>query len=260
MAKNGSLGLPRYSNNKDQQRWVKRKVQTSEFIQVFWRAANRTQRADPPFLRLMIQFGWTNQSKKRPDPEPTRRWRNHLIAVYLKVPGARDEQLEIAISRAFPQISRKKASALLSSKTGVTHYYTPLRTAILNLVSKNPSIIRRALEVVSSKRKDQRAKVQGGAELIEKLGFFKVGRRRRVSPFNGISPTMACLDPNRAFPIMNDQTRTLLRLIQQRHDAAGLLALHDLIGQYGFEIRLSLMHMFTAACSQRLRRIKPEEY
>ena len=107
------------------------------------------------------------------------------------------------------------------------------RSAILKAVSKKPSIIRRAFEIVSSRAKDQRAKVKESADLIEGLGFFRVGRRRRVSPFNGISPTMACLDPNRAFPIMNDQTRTLLRLIEQHHDAAGLLALHDLIGQYG---------------------------
>src|SRR5579859_4946092 len=108
MAKNGSLGLPRYSNNKDQQRWVKSKIRTSDFIQTFWHAANRAHRADPQFLRLMIQFGWTNQSKKHSDPEPTRRWRNRLIAVYLKLPKATDDQLAIAISRSFPQISQKE--------------------------------------------------------------------------------------------------------------------------------------------------------
>lgn len=230
-----SLGLHKYANNADQQRWVKGKIRTSKFIQTFWRAASARQRQDPRFLQLLVRFGWTNKTKGHPDPASTRRWRNRLIAEYLKLPNLTEAQLADAVHKQFPLISRGKAAALLAEDTGVTHYYTPLRTAALNFVRMNSRVLRRALEIVSAKAMNTREKVARAAELIEDIGVFEAGHRQRVSPFNAITPTMACLDPQRRFPIMNDQTRALLHLIGKGHNSDGVVGLHDFIGQYGIK-------------------------
>jgi hypothetical protein len=87
---------------------------------------------------------------------------------------------------------------------------------------------------VNTKAKDTRKKVKQTAEIMEKLGYFKAGKRQ-VSPLNGLTPTVACLDPQRCFPIMNDQTQKLLRAMGKRHDSGGAEALHGLISKYGIK-------------------------
>ena len=159
MARLGSLGLPQYRNDATQQRWVRKKIKSSQFIQALWEAATKSQRRDPHFLCLLVQCGWTNQSKKRIDPEPTRRWRNRQIASFLGLLStSSDQEIASALSRQLRGISQHRATALLASHTGTTHYYTSLRPATLALVRRKSGIVRRVFESVNIKAKDTRNK------------------------------------------------------------------------------------------------------
>ena len=53
------------------------------------------------------------------------------------------------------------------------------------------------------------------------------------SLLNGLSPLLACLDPQRRFPIVNARTAKLLAALGKRPDVEGGVALSRLIGKYG---------------------------
>jgi hypothetical protein len=66
--------------------------------------------------------------------------------------------------------------------------------------------------------------------LITGLGPIRI-RGQRISALNGLTPALACLDPSRRFPIMNDKTRRLLQTIGRGRDSEGAFALSTLIGR-----------------------------
>ena len=230
MAKRSTIGLrlPKYQRTEQQERWVASKRRTANLVQSLWKAASQRQRSDPALLCLLVQCGWTNVGRKR-GSDSTRKWRNHRIADYLKVQYLSDEQLAKVLSSRFGTLSAKKCAALLQSRTGVTDYYKAFRPGTLKYVKKHAAKIALAFRFAYARSKDVDDKVQRVAALIESLGVIPVARRH-ISPFNGLTPTACCLDPQRKVPILNERTRGLLRSIGMNPDTEGMVALTKLIG------------------------------
>ncbi len=227
-SRNG-LRLPIYHRNQDQQRWVASKLRTANLIRSLWSAASPKQRREPAFLCLLVQCGWTNAGGAK-GRESTRKWRNRAIANFLKVAYRSDRQLATDLLSRLPALNSSKALSLLKAHTGITHYYNAFRPATLRFVKQNSEYIEGAFRKVAAAPADRGSKVVRVADLIASLGDIRAAKRR-ISPFNGLTPTLACLDPQRRFPIMNDRTRSLLRFIGERPNAAGVVALYKLIGR-----------------------------
>lgn len=201
-------------------------------IRALWIAAGRQQRRNAAFVWLLVQCGWTNAGPKGKGRESTRRWRNRNIAEFLHISYSSDEQLATALSKALPRLNRATAKRLLRTQTGITHYYNAFRPATGKFVKENAPSIWAAFERVSSMGQPVDKKILDVAAAVENLGQIKAAKRR-VSPFNGLTPVLACLDPQRRFPIMNDRTESLLGCIDENADANGVVALSNLIGRHG---------------------------
>jgi len=118
------------------------------------------------------------------------------------------------------------------SHTGITRYYGSLRGVTITFVHKHSGAIARAFELVSSRRIPAINKVRRVVDSIAGLGEISVNGKK-VSPLNGLTPALACLDPLRKFPIMNRRTQRLLKAIGERQDSEGAVTLSKLIGLYG---------------------------
>ena len=230
----GGLGLPKYQRNKDQQRWVASKRRTGHLIRSLWTAAGQERRRDPAFLCLLVQCGWTNAGRNK-GRESTRRWRNQKIAEYLKVGYHSDEQLADELSYHSKSLTVSKSLSLLKQETGITHYYTAFRPDTLKFVKEHSDSVALAFRRVNAVSASVTDKIREVGTLIESLGNISAAGRY-VSPFNGLTPVLSCLDPQCRFPIMNDRTRRLLRRIEMKPDKDGIVALFKLIGpEYGVQ-------------------------
>ena len=167
----------------------------------------------------------------------TRRWRNQKIADYLAVRYRSDEQLALELSSRFKSLTPLKCRVLLREPTGMTHYYNAFRPSTLKFVKRHSVEIAAAFSQLSKKSKDAYKKVYAVAARIESLGQIS-GAGRHISPFNGLTPTLCCLDPQRKLPIMNERTRRLLRCIEMDANAEGVVTLSKLIGPL-YDIRNS---------------------
>jgi hypothetical protein len=224
----GGLGLPKYQPNDIQKRWVASERRTADLIQSLWKAAGQKHRSDPAFLCLLVQCGWTNAGRKK-GGDSTRRWRNHKIADYLQVPYRPDRRLAQDLRARFRSLGYSKCLSMLGKRTGITHYRNAYRPATLQFIKRHSGDIALAFKQVSTRSPDVYEKVRRVASLIESLGEISAGGRH-VSPFNGLTPVLSCLDPQRRFPIMNQRTRLLLRGIEKKPDKEGAVALSKLIG------------------------------
>ncbi len=233
---NGSLGLPKFRRNKKQQSWVASERRTAKLIQSLWRAAGVKQRADPAFLCLLVQCGWTNAGRKN-NGESIRLWRNRNIADYLEIPYAsgQDQQLARKLQSRFKSMSFSQCLSMLTERTGIALYRNTFRSATLDFVKEHSGEVALAFRQVSTGSPDVHKKIRKVATLIESLGEISAGGRH-VSPFNGVSPVVSCLDPQRRFPIMNQRTKRLLRSIGKRADRDDAVALSELIGP-NYDIR-----------------------
>jgi hypothetical protein len=119
-------------------------------------------------------------------------------------------------------------------KTGITLYHSPLRPATLKFVERHAARIGSVFSQVSARRTKTDANMRRAIKEITDLGFIRT-LGREVSPLNGLTPTLACLDPTRAFPIMNVKTKQLLGVIGGGIDADGAVGLSHLIGLYGIK-------------------------
>jgi len=227
----GGLGLPRYRATERQKKWLAGKKRTAQLIQSLWRAASNTQRKQPAFLSLLTQCGWTNVGNKGKGRESTRRWRNRNIAEDLHVPYQSDAELATALHKKLPHLTQGEAARLIASETGITHYYKAFRRATVRFIKVNSSLVHTAFRRVSTDTSQIERKISGVGRLVERLGDVRAANRK-IAAFNGLTPVLACLDPNRRFPIMNDRTRSLLRVIRAQPDANGVVALYKLIGLY----------------------------
>lgn len=224
----GGLQLPKYQRNEKQQRWVDSERRTANLIQSLWKAAGWNQRNDPAFLCLLVQCGWTNAGHKN-GGESIRLWRNNKISDYLKVRYASDEQLARGLHANFRSISFPKCLSMLGERTGIALYRNTYRSATLRFLKQRSPVVALAFKRVSSDSANAHEKIREVATLVESLGEISTGGRH-VSPFNGLTPVLSCLDPERKFPIMNQRTRRLLRSIGMKPDIEGVVALSKLIG------------------------------
>lgn len=224
------LTLPKFKPSKRERQWVAGEIETARFVSALWSAANTRKRHDPKFVSLLVCCGWTNILADDAGWESTRIWRNQHIADYLGVTYDSDQQLTTDLARVFPRLH--EPGALLAMHTGITHYYKSLRPGTLEFVERHAKKISTAFTVASSTKLKPAEKIRRAIDLISDLGQIRI-RGREVSPLNGLTPTLACLDPHRRLPIMNDKTRRLLNAIGQIRDSAGALALHKLIGLNG---------------------------
>ena len=71
------------------------------------------------------------------------------------------------------------------------------------------------------------------AERLADMPSISTPRGGTTPPFNPLTPVLACLDPHRRFPIMNQRTHKLLKAIGRFNDGEGALALYHLIGSRG---------------------------
>jgi hypothetical protein len=195
----GGLGLPKFQRNEKQQRWVASERRTAKLIQWLWNAAGQKQRNDSAFLCLLVQCGWTN-ARRKGGGESIRLWRNRKIADYLKVPYASDQQLARSLQAHFRPIRFSKCLSMLAERTGITLYRNTYRSATQKFIKQHSGDVSLALRQVSIGSPNVYDKVRRIAGLVESLGKISAGGRH-VSPFNGLTPVLSCLDPQRKFPI-----------------------------------------------------------
>jgi hypothetical protein len=88
--------------------------------------------------------------------------------------------------------------------TGITHHYGSLRRETLKFVQANIRTITKAFNLVSSRRRKPQSKIRRAVELIDSLGPIHF-QGRRASPLNGLTPTLACLDPESGKQCLNAQ-------------------------------------------------------
>jgi hypothetical protein len=224
----GGLRLPRFQRNKKQQQWVASERRTAKLVRSLWKAAGRKDRNDPTLLCLLVQCGWTNAGHKN-EGESIRLWRNRKIADYLKVRYTSDEQLARGLHARFRSITPSTCLSMLGKRTGIALYRNTYRTATLRFLKQHAPVVALAFKRVSTDSANAHEKIRRVATLIESLGAISAGGRH-LSPFNGLTPVLSCLDPQRKFPIMNQRTRRLLRSIEMKADIEGVVALSKLIG------------------------------
>jgi hypothetical protein len=244
------IELPQFEPNAKQKNWVKKEIDTARFIQAFWSAAGQ-RRQDPRFISLIVRCGWLTKGKDR---ESTRKWRNRNIAEYLQVVYESDNQLAKDLARVLPRL--KQPAALLRMNTGITNYHPPLRPATLEFVERHHVQVAAAFKIASAPRVETARKIRQAVETLTALGYIRT-LGREVSPLNGLTPTLACLDPTRCFPIVNVRTERLLRVIGKEHNADGAVGLSLLIGLNGiknsFELDVYAATYFEKIRSQRNR-------
>lgn len=76
----------------------------------------------------------------------------------------------------------------------------------LRAIARHAAPIFNAFSDVARKASDPIGKVGEVAASIVALPSFAGPVRRRGSLLNALTPALACLDPQRRFPIMNDRT------------------------------------------------------
>jgi hypothetical protein len=229
----GGLGLPKFHREK-QQSWVASERRTANLIQSLWNAAGPKRRNDPAFLCLLVQCGW-NTGGHKDEGNSTRRWRNHKIAEYLTVPYGSDQRLAQDLHSHFGSLSLSRCLSIVKEKTGITRYYSAYHPATRKFIKRHSKDIALAFRQVSSRSADVYSKIRKVATLIESLGEISAGGHH-ISPFNGLTPVVSCLDSQRRFPIMNKRTRALLKYIEKNEDKEGAVALSELIGP-NYDIR-----------------------
>ena len=246
------IKLPQFKPNARQRDWVKKKIETARFIKTFWNSAGR-RKSDAKFISLLVRCGWVNNGK---DWESTRKWRNNNIADYLRVNYESDEQLARELSRIFPRL--RKPLALLRMNTGITHYYPPFRTDTIRFVEQHAAKLARVFSQTSSTRVNPDERIRRAVETLADLGYIRT-LGRKVSPLNGLTPTLACLDPTRSFPIVNVRTKRLLSVIGKGRDADGAVELSHLIGRNGIKNSFDLdVYSTTANLTKiKIQRRKP---
>jgi hypothetical protein len=230
----GGLRLPTYQRNERQNEWSASERRTANLIQSLWKAAGQKQRDDSAFLCLLVQCGWNTAGRKRKG-DSTRRWRNHNIAGYLKVPYDSDQQLAQDLRSHFRPLSLSRCLSIVKKKTGITRYYTAYHPATRKFIERNSKHIAFAFRQVSTRSADVYDKIRRVATLIESLGEISAGGHH-ISPFNGLTPVLSCLDPQCRFPIMNKRTRVLLKRIGRTANTEGLVELSKLISP-NYDIR-----------------------
>jgi hypothetical protein len=226
------MSLPVFKPTAEEREWVKKDRDTALLIRSLWEAASGPQRRDPKFLWLLVTLGWTNETENG-GYESTRSWRNDNLADYLDVDYKTDLSLAEALSRKFPKLARSQAIRLVATYTGITGFFKPLRPNTHRYVLRNASKLSTLFIMVNSRKLSPQDRIRTVADQLAKMPMFSTPSGGTASPFNPLSPVLACLDPDRRFPIINKRTHELLRSIGKDRDGDGAIALYNLIGTHG---------------------------
>ena len=225
-----SDSLHDFWNTDWQRKRVIRERDTAWFIQSLWRAG-KTLRNDPDFLKFLVRCGWTNQSHGR-GLKSTIDWRNRHLAEYLSVPDSDDEGLESDLVARLPSL-KKAATKLIRMQTGITHCYGAVRAVTLDFIEKERGAVASAFREVASGHRSPKTKLARVIVLVNREFENRAGKK--INVLNGITPTLACLDPARRFPIMNAKTRPLLKELGRQPDYEGALELCRQIGTHNIK-------------------------
>jgi hypothetical protein len=203
---------------------------TAKAIKLLWKYSSNSDRGDAEFLGLLIRCSWVN-SREGAD-EACRKLRNRHLAEWLDLDAdAEDALLASELSR---QTSMPLGSArwLVQSTFGFTHYYKAFRSYLDRQMIRREVPIANLFDHASRHSQDVSRKIRTTATLLVKLGTFKVSTGE-TSFINALSPALACLDPQRRFPVVNARTKRLLAAIGHKADLAGIMELSSLIGRGG---------------------------
>ena len=244
--------LPTFKPTKRQQLWIDDEHRTAKLVQMLWQHGSMADRNNPAFLMLLIRCSWVNGGSY----EACREWRNEHLAEWLGLRrDAPDKDISAALRKRL-SMSTSEAKWLVDTPSGITGYYAAHRTKFLKQVRKNAKTIRKAFVLVSNSRgADVEKKIEQVASLILKLPLFSIPSGGKTSMMNGLSPVLACLDPQCRFPIMNARTKRLLSSLGKDADSQGALSLSRLIGQKGIKDSLYL-DVYAATRGQELKPAK----
>lgn len=214
--------MPVFKKTKNQKDWVEIDLKTSEFIRTLWEASSKIQKRNPNFLVFLMHCGWWYKKIQT---------KYKILADYLGCTDINTDTLAEALNKKWPKINLLKAKSLLKIQPGITDYYRPHRPKALKFVKKHPRLIYTIFDKISSRKKESGIKIREVAKIIDNQPKIKAPAGGKTSLYNAITPTIACLDPQRRFPIMNKKTELLLRSIDKKQDEEGAVALSKLIGK-----------------------------
>lgn len=220
--------------------WIDDDTRTAQFIRYFWKASSKKERSNSSFLYFLIQCGWINLNNKGKYADSTREWRNESLARYLGIAENDPMFLESAVLARWPKMNIRVLRKFLNSHTGITHYYPPYRNEAQRFVKKHEKDIAAIFNIIASDKSKSSEKTRNAMNIIDGLPLMQVPHGRKTSILNAISPSLACLDPHKRFPIMNNRTKKLLVSLGKDNNAAGAEKLYSLIGRYGICNNLEL--------------------
>jgi hypothetical protein len=222
------MNFPEFRPTRYERDWVASELQTARVARTLWTNTPKQQREDPTFVALLTRFAWINQPESG---ESTRLWRNRLIAEWLDAEVLDESALARALASR-THLSVARARWLVRTSTGITHYYTSLRSGAVRAIRRHAIKIHKTFNDVAAKSPDAAKKVGDVAATLAELPRFTAPGGRKGSLINALTPIVACLDPQRRFPIMNSRTERLLSSLGKQNDAEGAMSLARLIGKY----------------------------
>jgi hypothetical protein len=116
--------------------------------------------------------------------------------------------------------------------TGIANCYGAVRQMTLTFVEENAPSVAAVFHEVASSRGSIKEKIQSVMKLVDQ-GPKTANSKKPL--LNGLTPTLACLDPTQRFPIMNGGTAPLQKRLRESPGETGALRLVDLIETLGIE-------------------------
>lgn len=150
-------------------------------------------------------------------------------------------------------LSRRTALSMVRMRTGISHYYPPLRPGTLKLVRKKSRLVAEACRLAFSSMADPAEKARRVVKVLMNLGEIPTPQGGRISALNGLLPALACLDPQHRLPIMNKKTARLLEAFGMDMNSEGAAALSELIGNQTPGVRNSF-ELDVYACTETFPR------
>lgn len=222
------LKFKMFKPNAYQRAWVEAETRTATWIRTMWQAVPPEGRLSADLLIALSRSAWVNGD----DEEESRRLlRNRYLAKWL---GVTDDEADLV--RGLTQATSlvpSRARRLLRTPSGITRYYAALRPAFERHVRRHVTEIHGACTMVAERVPNTSDKVQKVARILCDIPKFRAATGGETSILNGITPLVACLDPQRRFPIMNARVANPLKALGMSPDPAGAAALSRLIGNYG---------------------------
>ncbi|MFA5031438.1 MAG: hypothetical protein WC614_00315 [bacterium] len=216
--------LPKFNREKHKKD-VEREIETAKYLKMFWNTLTEKEKAEPEILTFIVQCGWLNHKKG-----------NEILARYLGEKDSNTKFLSKAIHKKWENISENDANNLL--ELGITNYYTAFRPNTTKYICNNTEKMSKVFTIVSSKTNNTEDKIKRIFKVFGKEPLYiATPNGGDSSILNAITPAMACLDPNRKFPIMNQRTKKLLKTINKEQDIDGAIALSELISKGDINVR-----------------------